>query len=255
MNNKVRITRIGAIALTVIIGGSVVGIVVSRTTSTPAPAPEPSATVAKCVLPAFGPGASYRPQIDRSGFTPNVTNQYLPLRPGDAYVYTGVKDGHPALDVVQVSSSTKVIDGVTTRVVNDRLFIDNKLEETTSDYFSQDPCGNVWYFGEDTATLDPGQPPDTSGTFHAGVNGAQPGVFMQAKPEVGRWFRQEWASGDAQDQYRVLSVKGGIMRTEEITALEPGVIDNKLYARNTGNVVEKTVIGGNESLALVARFK
>jgi hypothetical protein len=33
---------------------------------------------------------------------------------------------------------------------------------------------------------------DTEGTWHAGVDGAQPGVFMQAHPQLGRGFRQEW---------------------------------------------------------------
>lgn len=61
--------------------------------------------------------------------------------------------------------------------------IDGVLEERTSDYSAQDRCGNVWYFGEDTATLDrKGNVIDTEGSFHAGVDGAQPGVFMQAVP-------------------------------------------------------------------------
>ena len=67
----------------------------------------------------------------------------------------------------------------------------------------QDRCGNVWYFGEDTATLDrKGNVIDTEGSFRAGVDGAQPGVFMQANPEVGRQFRQEWYQGHAEDTFR-----------------------------------------------------
>lgn len=37
------------------------------------------------------------------------------------------------------------------RAVNDRLYLNGVLEERTSDYYSQDGCGNVWYFGEGTA--------------------------------------------------------------------------------------------------------
>jgi hypothetical protein len=36
--------------------------------------------------------------------------------------------------------------------VEDRLYLDNVLEERTSDYYAQDR-GNVWYC-EDTAELD-----------------------------------------------------------------------------------------------------
>jgi hypothetical protein len=70
-------------------------------------------------------------------------------------------------------------------VVEDRLFLSGKLEERTSDYYAQDRCGNVWYFGEDTAELDShGRVIDTWGSFHAGIDGAQPGVLMQARPQA-----------------------------------------------------------------------
>ena len=41
------------------------------------------------------------------------------------------------------------------------------------------------------------------------------------------------------------------LRTEETTALEPGVVDNKLYVRGIGEVVEVTVKGPLEKLVLV----
>ena len=37
---------------------------------------------------------------------------------------------------------------------SDRLYLDNRLEERTTDWYSQDSKGNVWYFGENTAELD-----------------------------------------------------------------------------------------------------
>src|SRR5262245_49536280 len=143
---------------------------------TQAPSAPSSATTAAatCPLPVFGPGASYMPVIDPSTFSANVDNPWFPQRPGTVMVYTGTKDGKQALDVVAVSSHTKKVDGVETRIVEDRLFLDNVLEERTSDYYAQDSCGNVWYFGEDTATLDErGRVVDTGGSFHAGVDGAQ----------------------------------------------------------------------------------
>ena len=102
---------------------------------------------------------------------------------------------------------------------------------------------------------------ETDGTFHAGVDGAQPGVFMQAHPEVGRRFRQEWYPGQAEDTYSVLcrsatvTVPAGsfrhALRTRETTALEPGVVDNKYYVRGIGTVEEVTVKGPLEKLVLV----
>ena len=219
-------------------------------------------TASSCPLPVFGPGNSYHPAIQPADFSAEVTNGWFPLRPGTTYLYTGTKDGKKALDVVQVSSTTRKIDGVITRVVEDRLFLANALEARTTDYYAQDRCGNVWYFGEDTATLDShGKVTDRSGSFRAGVNGAQPGVYVQARPQMGRWFRQEWYRGQAEDRYRALSTSASVtapygsfrhaLRTEEQTALEPGVVDNKYYVRGLGVVRELSVKGGTEVLQLV----
>src|SRR4051794_21417755 len=82
-----------------------------------------------CPLPTFGPGAQYHPTIDRHGFTPNVDNPYFPLESGTTLVYTGVKDGKKAMDLFVPTSRTAVIDGVRTRVVEDRLYLDGVLEE------------------------------------------------------------------------------------------------------------------------------
>jgi hypothetical protein len=216
----------------------------------------------KCPLPVFGPGDQYHPQIDRKSFSPNVDNRWFPLSPGTTYVYTGIKDDKKALDIVVVTSRTKKIDGVRTRVVEDRNYLDNELSERTSDYYAQDKCGNVWYFGEDTAELDAhGNVIDTSGSFHAGVDGAQPGVFMQKHPELGRRFRQEWLKGEAEDTFKAIDLDAHVrvrfgsfdhaLRTEEKTALEPDVVDNKYYVKGIGEVLEKTVKGGNEHSELV----
>ena len=215
-----------------------------------------------CPLPVFGPGSSYRPEIDPRAFTAHVDNPLFPLVVGRTLVYSGTKDGKKAIDLFHASRRTRVVDGVRTRVVEDRLFLGGILEERTSDYYAQDECGNVWYFGEDTAELDShGNVTSTEGSFHAGVDGAQPGVFMQASPELGRRFRQEWYAGHAEDTFKVIGLSEPVrvpfgsfpeaLRTAETTALEPGVLDNKLYVRRIGEVVEKAIKGPREKLVLV----
>jgi hypothetical protein len=215
-----------------------------------------------CALPRFGPGADYHPRIDPANFGPNVTNPWFPLPPGTTFVYAGRSDGARTLDVFTPSHRTKVIAGVRTRVVNDRVFEDGVLQERTSDYYAQDRCGNVWYFGEDTAELDEqGRVASRAGSWQAGVRGAQPGVYMPAHPSLGRTFRQEWSAGNAEDQFKVIAkhvdarVPYGsfhdALRTQETTALEPGVVDNKLYVRGVGQVLEVTLKGGDEKLVLV----
>jgi len=226
------------------------------------PAAPATAARAACALPVFGSGATYHPTIVPRDFTPRVTNPWFPLRPGRVLVYSGVKDAKRALDIVTARARTRLIDGVRTRIVEDRLYLAARLDERTRDYYAQDRCGNVWYFGEDTATLDAhGRVTSREGSFHAGVNGAQPGVFMQARPQRRRWFRQEWSPGQAEDAYRAVAygrhavVPAGsfrhALRTEERTALEPGVVDEKLYVRGIGTVLELALRGPREALRLV----
>jgi hypothetical protein len=218
---------------------------------------------AVCPLPGFGPGVNYHPRIDPAQFSATVNAPLFPLIPGTTLVYTGVKDRKSAVDVVVPSRDTRVIDGVRTRIVEDRLFLDGVLEERTSDYYAQDRCANVWYFGEDTAELDEhGRVISTEGSFHAGIDGAEPGVYIQAEPQLGRWFRQEWYRGQAEDTYRAVDLSTSIrvpygsfnraVRTEERTALEPNVIDAKWYVRGIGEVKETSLQGPRETLVLSA---
>jgi hypothetical protein len=224
--------------------------------------PSAAGAGSSCPLPEFGPGRDYHPQIEPANFSPNVTNRFFPLMPGTTLVYTGTKDRKQALNLVATTSRTKKLDGVTTRVVEDRLYLDNVLAERTSDYYAQDRCGNVWYFGEDTAELDRhGHVVSTEGSFHAGVDGAQPGVFMQAHPQLGRRFRQEWYQGHAEDVFKVIDLSAPVtvpngsfrhaLRTAETTALEPGVLDNKYFVKGIGEVAELAVKGPREELKLV----
>jgi hypothetical protein len=197
------------------------------------------------------------------GFSARVDNPWYPLDPGTTYVYRGVKDGRPARDVFTATHRTRKVDGVPCVVVDDRLYLSGRLEERTTEWFSQDSRGNVWYFGEDTAELDKqGRVKNRSGTWRAGVAGARAGIFMFASPRVGQSARQEFYRGQAEDHFRILSLGASVkvpyvsskraMLTKEWTPLEPGAIDHKYYVRGIGTVLEQTVKGGVERAALVS---
>jgi len=138
-----------------------------------------------------------------SNFSPRVDNPWFPLKPGTVYVYRGVKDGKQARDIVTVTHRTQKIDGVPCVVVSDRLYLRGRLEERTTDWYSQDRKGNVWYFGESTAELDAqGHVKSTEGTWQAGRDGAVAGIYMPAHPTVGRSGRQEFYRGHAEDHFK-----------------------------------------------------
>jgi len=204
------------------------------------------------------------PKVDPANFTHPVENPWFPLRPGQVARYKGENEGTPAVDVLTVTSKTKDIQGVKTTVVDDRLYLNGKLGETTEDWYAQDNKGNVWYFGEDTATLDPatGHVKSRDGSFQSGVNGAAAGIFLGGDLKVGQTGQQEYYKGHAEDHYKVVGLNEPVsvpfvstrhaLKTEETSPLEPGVLDNKFYVRGIGTVVEKTVKGGNELFKLVA---
>src|SRR5919108_4495390 len=142
-----------------------------------------------------------------SRFAGGVTNPWFPLRPGTTLVYRGVKDGKPSRDVVHVTGKTRKIAGVVCTAVSDRLYVRGRLAERTTDWYAQDKAGNVWYFGEATAELDVrGKVTSREGSWLAGVDGAQAGLFMPAPPRVGLTARQEFYKGHPEEQLRVLSL-------------------------------------------------
>jgi hypothetical protein len=218
------------------------------------------AVLAAAGLP--GPaGSSAAPKP--SDFRARVDNPWFPLRPGTTYVYRGVKDGQPSRDVLTVTHEKKTIAGAPCVVVQDRLYLRGRLRERTTDFYTQDGRGNVWYFGEDTAELDGhGRVTSTEGSWRAGRDGARPGIFMFAQPKVGRSARQEFYDGHAEDHFQVVSLHASVsvpytssthaLLTKEWTPLERGVVDHKLYVRGIGTVLEQTVEGGDERNVLVS---
>ena len=213
------------------------------------------------IVSGAGPGGPA--QVSAGDFSATVNNPYYPLKPGTTYRYRGVKDGNPTIDIYAVSHEIKAIEGVPCIAVNDSLYEAGKLEEQTTDWYSQDGKGNVWYFGEATRELNAhGKTTTTEGSWQAGVDGARPGIFMAANPQPGQSYRQEFYKGHAEDRFKVLDLTSAVtvpagsyrtaLLTEETTPLEPGVVDHKYYVRGVGNVKEVTARGPLELAALAS---
>src|SRR5205823_3285543 len=88
-----------------------------------------------------------------AAFTARVTNPYFPLLKGMTWEYHGVKDGRRMADLVRVTGRVRRIQGVPCAVVADWTWLDGKLAERTTDWYTQDRHGTVWYYGERTAVL------------------------------------------------------------------------------------------------------
>ena len=198
--------------------------------------------------------------LDPAGFVGTIDNPYYPLPVGRTLVYRGVRDGQTQVDRVTVTDMTKVIGGVTATVVRDVAKHGTTLLESTLDWFAQDAQGNVCYLGEDTKAYSNGQV-DTSGSWEAGVNGAVSGVIMEANPQIPDSYRQEFLVGEAEDTAWIVGRGGSlqvpfgtvhnVLTSLEHTALEPDVVDQKVYAPGIGIVLELALAGGQEVAKLV----
>jgi hypothetical protein len=210
------------------------------------------------------PQGSERVDLDPADFTTQIDNRYWPMKPGSRWVYRETdSEGAKQRVVVTVTNKTKrVANGIEARVVHDVVSEGGVPVEVTEDWYAQDSAGNVWYLGEDTAELDThGKVLNRDGTWHAGVDGAIPGIYMEAEPVVGHAYRQEFYAGEAEDHFEVISLTATVhvpfgdfqnaLRTKEWTPLEPDVLDNKFYVRGVGQVREVAVKGAKEVLELV----
>jgi hypothetical protein len=202
--------------------------------------------------------------VDPADFTHSRANSYFPLRPGTVTRLQGSDDGEHLRERVEITGRTKVIQGVRTTVATDVVHRrDGTLAERTADFYAADNKGNVWYFGENTATYDEsGQLESREGTWRAGRHGAVVGMVMPADPGPTDAYRQEFWRGHAEDQGWIVDRDGHttvpagsynhVLRGFEWTRLEPGVVSMKLYAPGIGIVKEKDVAGGDEVFTLVS---
>ncbi len=198
-----------------------------------------------------------------------IDHPYLPMEPGTTWTYTAETEEGTETTVVEVLDETRTVAGVECRVVRDRAYLgdglpldeNDLLMEDTRDWFAQDDGGNVWYLGEEVDNYeydDEGNLLEVTheGAWEAGEDGAQPGILMQASPEPGASYYQEYYEGEAEDMGYVVAtgvtveLEDGTQYTDCIqildwNPLEPAVLEYKYYAPGVG-VVKEEVIAGEE---------
>jgi hypothetical protein len=176
------------------------------------------------------------------------TNPYFNLTPGYQLSYTRKKDA----EVVTALNETRVIDGATTRVVEDRESHNGNLAELTRDYYAIDSVTNdVYYFGEDVDVYKNGKVVDHEGSWMSGLKNAKFGLMMPAKPAVGQRFYQEQAPGVGMDRAEIKAINSAlatpagkftnVVYVVENSPLEPGS-SKKWYAAGVGPVKDDDMI-------------
>ena len=204
---------------------------------------------------------SYNPTINPDDFVEKIDNQYHSLTPGTTFTYQSeTEDGIERNEVV-VTDETRIVLGVTTTVVWDRVWLDNELIEETYDWYAQDNEGNVWYFGEDSKEYENGKVVSTYGSWEAGVDGAKPGIIMEAHPKVGDSYEQEYYKGEAEDMADVLALAETVsvpygtfencLKTRDWSRIEHDLNEYKYYSPEIGGVVLEVVVDTGERVELI----
>jgi hypothetical protein len=182
--------------------------------------------------------------MTKCDFSDTGENDYFVLQPGYQLTLEGEEDGADVKLVITVLNDTKVVNGVTTRVVEERESEDGELIEVSRNYFAVcEPDNDIFYFGEEVDVYEDGNI-SHEGAWLAGEDDARAGVIVPADPKVGDKYYQELAPDVAEDRAEVVSLTEtlntpagnfeDVLKVEETTPLEPGVKEFKLHAPGIG---------------------
>ncbi len=137
--------------------------------------------------------------------TPTGESRYFILKPGFQIT---LASSNTKL-VISVLNETKVINGITTRVVEEREEKNGSLYEIARNFYAMDAAtGDAFYFGEEVDFYKNGQVTGNAGSWLAYQNGSKPGMIMPGSPAVGMKYYQELAPGAAMDRAEVLRIAG-----------------------------------------------
>jgi hypothetical protein len=186
--------------------------------------------------------------VDKANLANTGRNAYMILEPGYRLIMEKGKDTL----IITVLNETKLVDGVVTRVVEERETEGGPLAEVSRNYFAIDKTtSDIYYFGEDVDTYKNGKVTGHEGAWLAGVNGAKFGLMMPGKPKVGERYYQEIAPKIAMDRAQIISLTetakvpagpfNNVLHTRESSAIESGSED-KWYAPNVGLIKDSDFV-------------
>jgi hypothetical protein len=187
--------------------------------------------------------------VKPDNFSTTGRNDFFILEPGYQLIFEGKENDKPARLVITVLDETRNVDGVNTRIIEERETLDGKPVEVSRNFFAIDKTKkDVYYFGEEVDEYKDGKIASHGGAWQSGKDGAHYGLMMPADPRVGLKHYQELAPKVAMDRAEVISTTEKIstpdgefencLKTQETTPIEPDEKEFKLYAKGIGLVVD-----------------
>lgn len=170
-------------------------------------------------------------------------SDYFVLEPGFQLV---LGKGSVKLQI-KVLDETKVVNGVTTRVVEEREWDKDQLTEVSRNYYVMcEQTKDVLHFGEDVEVYEKGKFVKTQGTWIAGTNGNRPGLLVSGNPKLNMKYYQEIAPGVAMNRGEVVSLSETCktaagtftqcMKVKGTSSIDKKKLEYKYYAPKIGLV-------------------
>ena len=192
-----------------------------------------------------GSASDWQQEFSTTGCTMVTTgrNPFFVLEPG----YQLVLEGGDMRVHITVLDQTHSVDGILTRVVEEREWKGGKLYEVARNYFAMcDQTKDVFYYGEDVDYYENDKIVRHDGSWQAGRNGSRAGLAMPGSPKLNMKYYQELAPGIAMDRAEVVSLSescqtragrfDGCLKVMEGSALKPRESEYKYYAPGIGLV-------------------
>ncbi len=185
-------------------------------------------------------------EVDKKDLVTTGKNDYFILEPE----YQLVLESATEKVLITVLEKTKLVDGVKTRVVEEREFEYGELKEVSFNYFAIDKNSKaVYYFGEDVDIYEDGKVVRHEGEWLSGVDRARFGLIMPGTPKIGYAHYQEIAPGKALDRAEIVSLSETLktpagqfsdcLKVLETTGMDANERGYKLYAKGVGLIQDE----------------
>ncbi len=173
-------------------------------------------------------------------------NPYFILEPG----FQLILEGDDTKLQITILDETKTVDGIVTRILEEKEWIDGQLYEISRNYFAMcEQTKDIFYFGEDVDFYEGEKVVKHDGSWLAGVNDNKAGLIMPGTPKVGMRYYQEIAPEVAMDRGEIVSIDetcetpagtfSKCLKVKEGSAIKLLETEYKYYAPDIGMVADE----------------